>query len=150
MRISDWSSDVCSSVLSCWVRPGVLDTRASAFCWHSALSALDLPALERPANATSWPPSGGSWRGVWAASRYLARASGLDIAQASHMVAAARRGGRGLTGLAARDDNSRFKRVLFAPAPPRRPGPARGRPRVTNGIRSRSAEHTSELQSLMR
>src|SRR3546814_16101312 len=50
------------------------------------------------------------------------------------MAAAARRGGRGLTGLAARDDNSRFKRVLFAPAPPRRPGPARGRPRVTNGI----------------
>src|SRR3546814_2109444 len=24
-------------------------------------------------------PSGGSWRGVWAASRYLARASGLDM-----------------------------------------------------------------------
>src|SRR3546814_19003092 len=79
MRISDWSSDVCSSVLSCWVRPGVLDTRASAFCWHSALSALDLPALERPANATSWPPSGGRWRGVWAARKYLARASGLDM-----------------------------------------------------------------------
>ena len=31
--------------------------------------ALDLPALERPAKATSKPPSGGSWRWLCAASR---------------------------------------------------------------------------------
>jgi hypothetical protein len=33
--------------------------RASAFCWVKALIALDLPAFERPANATSRPLSGG-------------------------------------------------------------------------------------------
>ncbi len=32
---------------------GVLDTRAREFCRVKALSALDLPALERPAKATS-------------------------------------------------------------------------------------------------
>ena len=36
---------------------------------HSAFSAEDLPALERPAKATSRPPSGGNWRCVCAASR---------------------------------------------------------------------------------
>src|SRR3546814_19129528 len=129
MRISDWSSDVCSSVLSCWVRPGVLDTRASAFCWHSAFSPLDLPALERPANATSWPPSGGSWRGEWAARRYLARASGLDSAQESQLTATAQRDARGLTGNAGRDDNYCMHVVGFDHAPPRRQGTARDGPR---------------------
>src|SRR5690606_39500761 len=69
--------------------PGVFDTRARAFCRHRALSAVDLPALERPANATSRPPSGGSWRWVWAASRYVARSSGLGAAAmviASHVA----------------------------------------------------------------
>ena len=42
-----------------WVRPGVLLVRAVFRLWVSALMALDLPALERPAKATSRPESGG-------------------------------------------------------------------------------------------
>src|SRR3546814_4704014 len=45
--------------ISC-VRPGVLLTRASCFCPHSAFIALDLPALERPAKVISGRPSAGS------------------------------------------------------------------------------------------
>ena len=37
----------------CWVRPGVFDAKASFFWLHSRLIALDLPAFERPAKATS-------------------------------------------------------------------------------------------------
>ena len=36
-----------------WVRPGVLEVLARAFCWQMAFRALDFPALERPAKATS-------------------------------------------------------------------------------------------------
>src|SRR3546814_13392966 len=46
-------------LISC-VRPGVLLTRASCFCPHSAFIALDLPALERPAKVISGRPSAGS------------------------------------------------------------------------------------------
>jgi hypothetical protein len=42
------------------VRPGVLLTRASERWPVSVLSALDLPAFDRPANATSAPSSGGN------------------------------------------------------------------------------------------
>src|SRR6476619_7251122 len=42
------------------VRPGVLLTNASFLRAVIALIALDLPALERPANAISQPTSGGS------------------------------------------------------------------------------------------
>src|SRR4051812_26107956 len=41
--------------ISSWVRPGVCEVRASAFLPVSALIRLDLPTLERPANAISWP-----------------------------------------------------------------------------------------------
>src|SRR5690348_15648659 len=41
--------------ISSWVRPGVCEVRASAFCPASALIRLDLPTLERPANAISMP-----------------------------------------------------------------------------------------------
>jgi hypothetical protein len=44
-----------------WVRPGVLLVRAS-FWLVNALIALDLPAFERPAKATSQPVSGGHSR----------------------------------------------------------------------------------------
>src|SRR6478672_1666414 len=37
----------------CWVRPGVLEAKASFFWLHNMLMAVDLPALERPANAIS-------------------------------------------------------------------------------------------------
>ena len=43
----------------CWVRPGVLDAKARRFCCASVLTAVDLPALERPTKAIS-----GSWRGA--------------------------------------------------------------------------------------
>ena len=40
---------------SSWVRPGVFEVRASALRPVSALIRLDLPTLERPANAISMP-----------------------------------------------------------------------------------------------
>src|SRR5947209_10117892 len=46
--------------ISSWVRPGVCEVRASAFLPVSALIRLDLPTLERPANAISMPRIGGS------------------------------------------------------------------------------------------
>src|SRR6266511_2604272 len=46
--------------INSWVRPGVCDVRASAFRPVSALIRLDLPTLERPAKAISWPRIGGS------------------------------------------------------------------------------------------
>src|SRR6185437_15445339 len=46
--------------ISSWVRPGVCEVRASALRPVSALIRLDLPTLERPANATSMPAIGGS------------------------------------------------------------------------------------------
>src|SRR5206468_1047189 len=49
-----------SKKISSWVRPGVCEVRASALRPVSALIRLDLPTLERPANATSKPAIGGS------------------------------------------------------------------------------------------
>src|SRR5450631_4532347 len=49
-----------SKKISSWVRPGVWEVRASALRPVSALIRLDLPTLERPANATSMPAIGGS------------------------------------------------------------------------------------------
>src|SRR5882672_7131515 len=46
--------------ISSRVRPGVCETRASALRPASALIRLDLPTLERPANAISMPRIGGS------------------------------------------------------------------------------------------
>src|SRR5215470_4407971 len=46
--------------ISSWVRPGVCEVRASALRFVSALIRLDLPTLERPANAISTPAVGGS------------------------------------------------------------------------------------------
>src|ERR1700722_19765745 len=46
--------------ISCWVRPGVFEVRASARRPVSALIKLDLPTLERPANAISGAPIGGT------------------------------------------------------------------------------------------
>src|SRR5438477_6649176 len=45
--------------INSWVRPGVCEVRASALRPVSALIRLDLPTLERPANATSMPAIGG-------------------------------------------------------------------------------------------
>src|SRR5579862_2680774 len=49
-----------SKKISSWVRPGVLEVRASALRPVSALMRLDLPTLERPANAISGAAIGGS------------------------------------------------------------------------------------------
>src|ERR1700676_587540 len=46
--------------ISSWVRPGVFDVRASPLRLVSALIRLDLPTLERPANAISSPSIAGS------------------------------------------------------------------------------------------
>src|SRR5882724_6307110 len=48
-----------SKKINSWVRPGVCEVRASAPRPVRALMRLDLPTLERPANATSRPASGG-------------------------------------------------------------------------------------------
>src|SRR5581483_9786012 len=48
-----------SKKISSWVRPGVLEVRASALRPVSALMRLDLPTLERPAKAISTPAIGG-------------------------------------------------------------------------------------------
>ncbi len=42
----------------CCVRPGVFDAKARRFCWASVLTAVDLPALERPTKAISGRPRG--------------------------------------------------------------------------------------------
>ena len=42
-----------------WVRPGVLETKASRVCPTRVLMALDFPELERPAKAISAPSGGG-------------------------------------------------------------------------------------------
>src|SRR5438067_1717354 len=48
-----------SKKINSWVRPGVCEVRASALRPVSALMRLDLPTLERPANATSKLAIGG-------------------------------------------------------------------------------------------
>src|SRR5919197_925276 len=65
------------------VRPGVLLVRASAFLPTSALIALDLPTLERPANAISGGPGGGSSEPRPAARRNSACAK-TDMAKAGN------------------------------------------------------------------
>src|SRR5512146_3006495 len=54
------------------VRPGVLLVRASPWRPTMALMALDLPAFERPAKATSAPRSAGNCPGAAALTRNLA------------------------------------------------------------------------------
>src|SRR5580704_4515872 len=49
-----------SKKINSWVRPGVCEVRARALRPVSALIRLDLPTLERPANATSMLAIGGS------------------------------------------------------------------------------------------
>src|SRR6185295_16368321 len=49
-----------SKKISSWVRPGVCEVRASALRPVSALIRLDLPTLERPANAISMPRMAGN------------------------------------------------------------------------------------------
>src|ERR1700688_294137 len=46
--------------INSWVRPGVRDVRARLLRPVRALTRLDLPTLERPANAISVPRIGGS------------------------------------------------------------------------------------------
>src|SRR5688572_25870674 len=74
-----------------WVRPGVLLTNARRRRPASVLMALDLPALERPANAISGAPAGGSSRGSWTERVYVARASGNDEACAGGVALFPRR-----------------------------------------------------------
>src|SRR6187431_2284357 len=59
------------------VRPGVLLVRARALRASSALMALDLPTLERPAKATSGGPTGGRSAGLAADKRNCACEKGF-------------------------------------------------------------------------
>src|SRR5690606_14372366 len=59
-------------------------------CWSQiAFSALDFPALERPANATSAPLSAGSWSMRFALVRNCALRKGLDFIDRSLVAALA-------------------------------------------------------------
>src|ERR1700749_4083005 len=49
-----------SKKINSWVGPGVCEVRASALRLVSALIRLDLPTLERPANAISTPAIDGN------------------------------------------------------------------------------------------
>jgi hypothetical protein len=62
-------------LMSC-VRPGVLLTKARRRRLASVLMALDFPAFDRPANAISGAPGGGSAAGSWIDSANAALASG--------------------------------------------------------------------------
>src|SRR5436305_1176388 len=64
--------------MSC-VRPGVLLTNARRLRPVSALIALDLPALLRPANASSGTPGGGSSCGSCTESAYAASPSARPL-----------------------------------------------------------------------
>src|SRR5215216_4587399 len=59
MSVSVSAVEARKNTSSC-VRPGVCEVRASALREVSALIRLDLPTLERPANAISTPFIGGS------------------------------------------------------------------------------------------
>jgi hypothetical protein len=52
----DWQMIEVKKFSNC-VRPGVLLVRANAFCRVKVFKALDFPAFERPAKATSRPVS---------------------------------------------------------------------------------------------
>src|SRR6185312_9332653 len=75
--------------MSC-VRPGVLLTKASRRRPASALMALDLPAFERPAKASSGMPGRGSSCGSCAESTYAACASASGAARARLVAAPSR------------------------------------------------------------
>ncbi len=66
------SSPTVKKLIS-WVRPGVLEVRASFLLPVRLLIALLLPALERPANATSHPLSSGHWENFAALVKKAAR-----------------------------------------------------------------------------
>src|SRR6185312_3889281 len=72
--------------MSC-VRPGVLLTKASRRRPASALIALDLPAFERPANASSGAPGGGSSSGSCTESAKVAFANARARAPRARVVA---------------------------------------------------------------
>src|SRR3990167_8068813 len=90
----------------CWVRPGVLDAKASWRCWARVLTAVDLPALDRPTKATSGSSEAGSWssfaavvkkRAEWVHAR-ASRASGDHSAASALRGAWRARPGDGVTG----------------------------------------------------
>ena len=67
------------------MRPGVLLTKASRRWLVSALSALDLPALERPTKAISGAEGGGNFLGSCTESTYrqLAKRSAVLTGQSA-------------------------------------------------------------------
>src|SRR3546814_1915053 len=115
MRISDWSSDVCSSDLSSRAPRNSLASRARPI---SRRRARMVPAWKSPETLSgAWGETRGSaapWRGA---------AVGI-----------------GMGGLQERGTDARTGRALSS-----RPGFARSR----HALSLRSAEHTSELHSLM-
>src|ERR1700685_4141442 len=71
------------------VLPGALLVRASAWRCAMALMALDLPAFERPAKATSLPTSGGNCAGAAALTRNRASGNRLMLRAREPQAAAA-------------------------------------------------------------
>src|ERR1700681_3968532 len=93
--------------ISSWVRPGVLEVRASPLRLVSALIRLDLPTLERPAKANSKPFIVGSDAGVAAAAaKRHSPANSLRPAPISLLVKA--NVGIGVSASIVRPDRSRL------------------------------------------
>src|SRR3546814_5450449 len=138
MRISDWSSDVCSSDL------------------YSAL-----PAYRRDSPEPSWPKP--MWANPDIQRRCARRFGGLAPKQGTHCPAAGSTncdppdvwpqfgvsGGLWRTGPQAKQDAPLRLGGISAPASISRQGARRRLPSLQYAGR-RSEEHTSELQSLMR
>src|SRR5262245_5040966 len=79
-----------SKKLSCCVRPGVCEVRASVLRPVSALTRLDLPTFERPAKAISTRPIGGRFASESAAQeKSAAPAKSLRPASRSSSVRSA-------------------------------------------------------------
>src|SRR3546814_7513908 len=92
MRISDWSSDVCSSdlaawnwqgvtglllasgAMACWMLPRVMDAAATQ-AWVDTVKYLSLPLAVGVPLALSWPAAGFVVRGLFVAEAKIGRAA---------------------------------------------------------------------------
>src|SRR3546814_9682501 len=128
MRISDWSSDVCSSDLRCWYLRTSRSNAVLSPCWTRCTSAWSA----RWEDSSSAMPAGTPACRPWHSSRAVGQRFARKVPPA-HLH------GGGIDG------NQMHPGSYFAPIPQRMDAMNEGK---LAGLRSE--EHTSELQSLMR
>src|SRR3546814_5889766 len=133
MRISDWSSDVCSSDLAV---PGAAAGRAGAAGAAARRRAADRAAGRRRRHSGA--------AGAVPRCDDLAAPGGAQACRCAWPDGGAGREDAGVSGLAVRHEWSELDEAQRAATLAR---PART---VSRELRERSEEHTSELQSLMR